>query len=266
LHIVDNGTGAPAGWNWLLSFLFTSGTLTGFDASGHVAEETKNASIVAARGILSSAIATGVLSFATIILYLFCAPPIDVWLTLEAPQPFVQIYASALGKGGAIVMTIVAIVGLVLVLIVRVVIRCNNLFNLYFSLQNTSVCIVAASRLIFAIARDGVLPGSHWIGQVNHDGQPRHAVIVMFGFGAVLLCSILPSVVAFTSLISAGGVPTIAAYGLIALLRLTQTPNAFQSSKFGLGRFKTPFYISAVLFNALIVAVTMLNTTSQCSG
>lgn len=135
-------------------------------------------------------------------------------------------------------------------------IRWGTLIKPYLPLQNTSVCIVAASRLIFAIARDGVLPGSRWIAQVNHDGQPRHAVIVMYAFGAVLLCTILPSSVAFTSLISAGGVPTIAAYGLIALLRLTQTPNAFHSSKFDLGRFKTPFYVSAVLFNGLIVAVT----------
>ncbi|KIJ19787.1 hypothetical protein PAXINDRAFT_25612, partial [Paxillus involutus ATCC 200175] len=58
-----NGTGAPAGWNWILSYLFTAGTLTGFDASGHIAEETKNASVVAGKGILFSAIATGVLGF-----------------------------------------------------------------------------------------------------------------------------------------------------------------------------------------------------------
>jgi len=229
-----NGTGAPPAWNWILSFFFTSGTLTGFDASGHVAEETKNASVVAARGILSSAIATGFLSFATIILYLFCTPPVDTWLPLGAPQPFVQIYALALGKGGAVVMTLVAVLGLVL---------------------NTSVAIVAASRLIFAIARDGVLPLSWWVGQVTPDGQPRNAVIVMFVFGAVLLCTILPSGVAFTSLISAGAVPTIAAYGLIALLRLTQTRNDFKSTKFNLGKFKIPFYLSAVLFNGLIVAV-----------
>ena len=41
----------------------------------------------------------------------------------------------------------------------------------------------------------------------------------MFVFAAVLLCSAIPSQVAFTSPISAVGVPTIAAYGLIALLR-----------------------------------------------
>ncbi|KAH8115780.1 hypothetical protein DFH11DRAFT_1688413 [Phellopilus nigrolimitatus] len=218
-----NGTGAPAGWNWLLSFLFTAGTLTGFDASGHIAEETKNASVVAGRGILSSAFATGILGFITAILFLFCTPNLDVLFALEAPQPFVQIYAMALGKGGCVVMTIIAVIGLIM---------------------NTSMAIVAASRLVFAVARDGVLPFSGWIGQVSQDGQPRHAVTVMFVFAAAILCTILPSQVAFTSLISAGGVPTIAAYGLIALLRLTMTPNHFRGSHFGLGRFAKPFYIS----------------------
>ncbi|PAV20578.1 amino acid transporter [Pyrrhoderma noxium] len=229
-----NGTGAPAGWNWILSFLFTGGTLTGFDASGHIAEETKNAKVVAARGILSSAIATGIFGFCTAILFLFCTPDLDTLFSLEAPQPFVQIYAMALGKGGSVAMTIIAVLGLIM---------------------STSIAIVAASRLIFAIARDGVLPFSSWIGQVTDDGQPRHAVTVMFVFGAALLCTILPSQVAFTSLISAGGVPTIAAYGLIATLRLFMTPNHFKSSYFYLGGFAKPFYVAAALFNGLLFAV-----------
>lgn len=231
-----NGTGAPAGWNWILSYLFTAGTLIGFDASGHIAEETKNASVVAARGILSSAFATGILGFATTILFLFCIPDLESVFALDAPQPFVQIYALALGKGPSIFMTILAVLGLVI---------------------NTSVAVVAASRLVFAVARDGVLPLSWWIGRVTPDGQPRNAVTVMFVFGALILCTILPSQVAFTSLVSAGGVPTTAAYGLIALLRLTMTPNEFRGSHYRLGRWAKPFYLSAVLFNGLIVAVQL---------
>jgi amino acid transporter len=68
-----NGTGAPAGWNWCLSYLATAGILIGFDASGHVAEETKHASITAARGIFWSTIVSGFGGLATIILFLFCA-------------------------------------------------------------------------------------------------------------------------------------------------------------------------------------------------
>ena len=78
---------------------------------------------------------------------------------------------------------------------------------------------------------------------------------VIYIFGALILCTILPSQVAFTSLVSAGAVPTIAAYGLISLLRLTMTPNHFQSSHFRLGIFAKPFYVAAVLFNGLIVSV-----------
>ncbi|KAJ7921380.1 gamma-aminobutyric acid transporter, partial [Mycena leptocephala] len=229
--LVHNGTGAPAGWNWILCFtvlsgfsLFTAGTMTGFDASGHIAEETKNASVVAGKGILTSAFATGVLGFATAILFLFCTPDLDTLFALEAPQPFVQIYALALGKGGSIFMTIIAVIGLML---------------------NTSIAIVAASRLVFAVPVTA---------KVTADGQPQNAVTVIFIFAAALLCTILPSQVAFTSLVSAGGVPTIAAYGLIALLRLTLTPNDFQSSHFRLGVFAKPFYVSAVFFNAIVFA------------
>lgn len=67
-----NVTGAPDGWNWCLSYLATAGILIGFDASGHVAEETKNASINAAKGIFWSTVVSGIGGFLTIILFLFC--------------------------------------------------------------------------------------------------------------------------------------------------------------------------------------------------
>ncbi|KAF8630535.1 hypothetical protein AX15_002857 [Amanita polypyramis BW_CC] len=218
----------------MLSFLFTSGTMTGFDASGHVAEETKNARVVAAKGILSSAFATGIFGFATTILFLFCIPDLDTLFSLNAPQPFVQVYAMALGKPGSIFMTIVAVLGLIL---------------------NTSIAIVASSRLVFAVARDGVLPLSKWLSQVDASRQPRHAVTLVYIFAALVLCAILPSQVAFTSLVSAGGIPTIAAYCLISLLRLTLTPNRFKKSYFYLGKFRRAFYAVVIIFNAIIFSV-----------
>lgn len=108
---------------------------------------------------------------------------------------------------------------------------------------------------MFAVARDGVLPLSGWIGKVDSSRQPRNAVTVMYLFGAVILCTILPSQVAFTSLVSAGAIPTTAAYGLISLLRLTMTPNDFQNSHFFLGKWRRVFYLGATLFNGLVFAV-----------
>jgi translation initiation factor 5B len=219
----------------------------------------RNNSVIAGRGIITSAIATGVLGFITTILFLFCIPDLDTFFALDAPQPFVQLYALALGKGPSIFMTIIAVIGLIMVRVAShsfphtpATISSHACIT---RAQNTSIAVVASSRLIFAVARDGVLPLSSWMGRVNGDGQPRNAVTVMFVFAAVLLFSILPSQVAFTSLISAGGVPTIAAYGLIALLRLTMTPHAFKTSHFYLGRWAKPMYVCAVLFNGLVFSV-----------
>jgi translation initiation factor 5B len=104
---------------FLFNSLFTAGTLTGFDASGHVAEETKNARVIASKGILSSCIATGVLGFITTILFLFCTPDFNTLFSLNAPQPFVQLYALALGKAGSAFMTTIAVIGLILVRITK---------------------------------------------------------------------------------------------------------------------------------------------------
>lgn len=76
---------------------------------------TRPLSVTAGKGILTSAFATGILGFITAILFLFCTPDLDTFFALDAPQPFVQVYALALGKRASIFMTIIAIIGLVLV-------------------------------------------------------------------------------------------------------------------------------------------------------
>ncbi|KAK1481681.1 hypothetical protein CTAM01_13929 [Colletotrichum tamarilloi] len=228
-----NGTGAPAGWNWCLSYLATAGILIGFDASGHVAEETKNASVAAARGIFWSTVVSGIGGFVVVILFLFCVPDADTLFSFGGAQPFVPLYAAILGERGHIFMNIVCIVAL------------------WF---NTAIAILAASRLVFAVARDGVLPWSPWVAKVV-DGQPRNAVLVVWGVASVITCTILPSSVAFTSLVSAAGVPSAAAYGLICLCRLFLTPKQFPKPAWSLGRLSKPFQAIAVLWNGWVVAV-----------
>jgi translation initiation factor 5B len=56
-----------------------------------------------------------VLGFLTTLLFLFCIPDLDTFFALDAPQPFVQLYALALGKGPSIFMTIIAVIGLIMV-------------------------------------------------------------------------------------------------------------------------------------------------------
>lgn len=189
-----NQTGAPPVWNWMLSFYVTAGILVGFEASGHIAEETKNANIVAARAIFTSAGASAAMGFPIVILFLFCLPDLDTLYSLGAPQPFVAIYELSMGRVGHVFMNVVCILGLIF---------------------NATVAGVASSRLIWAVARDGVLPFSGWISKVSEKKEPKNAIIVMHAVAGLLLCTIPASPVAFTSLVSAAGVPTITAYALI---------------------------------------------------
>ncbi|OBU01045.2 hypothetical protein VE01_00917 [Pseudogymnoascus verrucosus] len=229
-----NGTGAPDGWNWCLSYLATAGILIGFDASGHVAEETKDATVNAARGIFWSTVVSGIGGFLTIILFLFCVPDADTLFSFGSPQPFVPLYAVLLGQGGHIFMNVVCVVALWL---------------------NTIIAIVAASRLVFAVARDGVLPFSGWVSHVSAEGQPRNAVLVVWGIASIVTCTILPSGVAFTSLISAAGVPSAAAYGLICFGRFFLTPNNFPKPRWNLGRLSKPFQFIGIFWNGWVVAI-----------
>lgn len=99
-----------------------------------------------------------------------------------------------------------------------------------------------------------MLPFSSWVSKV-HNGQPRNAVIVVWVVAGIVTCSILPSSVAFTSLVSAAGVPSAAAYGLICLGRLFCTPKRFPTPKWSLGRLSKPFQFIGVFWNGWVVAV-----------
>ena len=239
-----NETGAPPVWNWMLSYYVTAGVLVGFEASGHISEETQNASTTAAKGIFTSAVASAVLGFPIVILYLFCLPDLDTLYSFTAPQPFVNVYALSMGRGGHVFMNVICILGLMF---------------------NSTVAGVASSRLIWAVARDGVLPFSGWISKVSGDREPRNAITVMLGVAALLLCTILPSPVAFTSLVSAAGVPTITAYALICFGRTFITPNDFRNARWSLGKWSRPLtfislvwnlYLAAVLFSPVAFPVT----------
>ncbi|KAJ5620990.1 hypothetical protein N7510_004974 [Penicillium lagena] len=245
-----NATGAPAGWNWCLSYLATAGILIGFDASGHVAEETKNASITAARGIFWSTVVSGFGGLATIILFLFCAPDNNTLMEFGSPQPFVPLYAVVLGKGGHVVMNVVCILALWLVrmipspfLATLLTLSAEHRHRHHRSLP---------PRLRRRPRRRAPLSG--WVSKV-HGGQPRNAVIVVWAVAAFITCTILPSNVAFTSLVSAAGVPSAAAYGLICLGRLVCTPKRFPTPQWSLGKWSKPFQFIGVFWNGWVVAV-----------
>lgn len=229
-----NGEGTAPSLNWVLSWFLVSSCLVGEDASGHVAEETISAKKAAAKGVFWSTVASAACGFPIIILFLFCMPSMETFYNTTAPQPFVNMYALALGPHAHVVMTIISMIGAIL---------------------NTSISLVAVSRLVFAVARDGVFPFSVVLARVSKNKQPHNAVIFIASIAALLLCTQLPSQVAFMSLVSTSAAGSIAAYGLVGLGRALITRTSFRAGFWDMGWFGVVAAFVTFIWNSFAFAV-----------
>ena len=147
----NDGTGDP-GWSVRASpayvaacgVLMAQYTLTGFDASAHLSEETQNASWSAPLGVIISIGASSVFGFFLLLSLLFSVQ--DFQRTIDGPvgQPVTQILVDVFGVDGAIVL---------MTLIIVCVWHCG-----LFSMTSNS-------RMMFAFSRDGALP--HFFHKVD---------------------------------------------------------------------------------------------------
>ena len=136
-------------WVFGLGLLLAQYTITGFDASAHVSEEThdagRSASVAIVRSIYISAIAALVLDVAL----LRAMPKGDdaysaIALTgINAAPAIIQ---SAIGGAGAKLLIFIAIVG-----------------QFFCGMA----CVTANSRMIYAFSRDGAVPGHKFWHRIN---------------------------------------------------------------------------------------------------
>ncbi|KAK4547882.1 hypothetical protein LTR36_010601 [Oleoguttula mirabilis] len=105
-----DGTGDP-GWSSRASpayvacvgILMSQYTITGFDASAHLSEETRKASWSAPIGVLTSIICSSVFGFFLILCLLFSIQDFDSTVDSDIGQPVLQILLDIFGENGAIV-------------------------------------------------------------------------------------------------------------------------------------------------------------------
>ena len=146
-----NYSGTPGGGVWpaadSLLFLFALGTIlpaytiTGFDASAHVAEETKSAAQSVPRGIVRSVLVSGVAGWILLGVVVMAAPDLSM--------------AAAHGEGAFLaILNGVLPRSLVLIMILAIVVA-QYLCGL--------ATVTSASRMAFAFARDGGLPFSQQV-------------------------------------------------------------------------------------------------------
>ncbi|MDQ1482054.1 MAG: hypothetical protein QOF35_130, partial [Actinomycetota bacterium] len=162
-------TGGLAFWFWVVpfGFLLTQYTITGFDASAHLSEETSSAAKAAAKGIWRSIFYSAVGGYILLLAIAFAIPDNakgnpDNALASLGVQP---IFVGALGQNWAT-------------------------FVLFISasaqLYCATSCMTSASRMTFAFSRDGAIPGSETLKRLTAKRVPANAVVMVAVVSAIL--------------------------------------------------------------------------------
>ncbi len=132
-------------WLFALGFLLPAYTITGFDASAHVSEETVEASRHVPRGIVQSVLVSGTAGWIMLCAFVLAIPDMNT-----AAEQGTQMFFSTLR---AVTSPLVANLLLAAIAIAQ-----------YFCGLAT---VTSASRMAYAFARDGGLPASRHVRSVS---------------------------------------------------------------------------------------------------
>jgi choline transport protein len=143
----DGGNWGNTGLSCLVGMLSPIFALIGPDSATHMSEEINDASYVLPRAMLWTLIINGTLGYVMLVTFCFCLGDIDSILANPDVMPFVQVFLNATkSKAGTSVMTAIVIV----------LTQCGCITN-----------VAAASRQMFAFARDEGLPFSRFLSHVG---------------------------------------------------------------------------------------------------
>jgi amino acid transporter len=185
-----NNSGFSNGFYWFLvlplGFLLTQYTITGFDASAHLSEETQGAAEGAAKGIWRSIFYSAVGGYVLLLAFVFAVQ--DVEGVNEGFGAVDVIFGQALPEGWHFLVLLISTAG---------------------QLFCTTACLTSASRMTFAFSRDGAIPGSRMLSKVN----PSTKIPV----NAVLFVAIIGTIITLPALKSVGGVP-VAFYAVVSVV------------------------------------------------
>jgi amino acid transporter len=155
---------APFGFVFILAFLQAQWTYTGFDASANVAEETVMARLNSAWGVFLSVAISAIVGYIVLMALTFAIP--DIAATVNDPYPVLYIAYSNLSLFMANLIGIIVFGGMWL---------CGL------------ASITNMSRMWFAFARDGGMPGSDVIKKIDPKWRTPINAILITTFLAILL-------------------------------------------------------------------------------
>ena len=243
-HFVNNTGWGFAPYVFLLGLLNAQYTLTGFDASAHMTEETKNAARSGPRGILNSILVSLVAGWVLLIGLTFAIQNYQGTLSTATGVPPAQIFIDAAGQKTGEFLLLIAIGA-----------------QLFCGMSS----VTANSRMIYAFARDGALPGSNFWHRINKRTRtPTNSVWLAVVGAFLLMLPALWNTTAYAAVTSIAVIGLYVAYVIPVFLRVRQG-DRFERGPWHLGRWGKPIGIVATAWVVFIFVLFILPTASPIS-
>ena len=200
---INGGSWPTDGLSFFVGLLGNVFAFFGADGAIHMAEEIQNAAIVVPRAIVFSIFLNGILGLGMALGLLFCIADIEGALSTATGYPYMEIFHQAVrNMPGAAIMTSVVIA---------------------LSLCAAVGQAAAASRQLWAFARDRAVPGWRYLQHVNSTSKsavPVLAIAVTTIIAYLLALIILGSSTAFNDIVSLSVVGLFGSYLIVAVLLL----------------------------------------------
>ena len=243
--INNSGYSGHTWGSWPFALVFVIGsigmaqyTLTGYDASAHMSEETHKASRSAAVGMIWAVIASVIAGFILLLAITFAIPS-QTGVQGQFTYITTYIWQTSMGTRWAEVLLFIVV--------------CAQFFCL-------TACITSGSRMLFAFSRDRAVPGHGWWRWVS-----RYRVPVIAAAGTTLVAFLLLTPTWSNNLAgyyvgtSVGTTGLYIAFILPVILRLRAGSN-FEHGAWSLGKHYKWINWIAILWVVFISIVFMLPT------
>ncbi|KAJ3384196.1 hypothetical protein HDU92_003721 [Lobulomyces angularis] len=225
----------------LLGTLTTLYSFTGYEAAGHLAEETHGAQKSAPQGIYYCALASFVVGLSYLI-GLLSATASDVAGFVENELTITNIFQNCSGFSLGVTLAILLVV------------------NMYFSGMSS---MTVTTRISFAMARDGAFPFSEKIRYLTPVNKvPMGSVFLVLAMDIIFVCLNLVNETAFLTVTSITVIGFQISYAIPLFLRVTHSKNTFVKKDFNLGRWGYPLVDSANM-NYTFVIVGLVATVGS---
>ncbi|XP_039019572.1 amino-acid permease BAT1-like [Hibiscus syriacus] len=239
----DNGEGIGSKvYIFVLGLLMSQYTLTGYDASAHMTEETKNADKNGPKGIISAIGISIIFGWGYLLGITFAVTNIPFLLSEDndaGGYAIAEIFYLAFknrygsGVGGIICLGVIAIA-------------------IFFCGMSS---VTSNSRMVYAFSRDGAMPLSSLWHKVNEQEVPINAVWLSAVISFCMALTSLGSLVAFQAMVSIATIGLYIAYALPIFLRVSLARKSFVPGPFNLGRYGVVVGWIAVLW---VVTISVL--------